>query len=265
MLSIGEFSRVTQITVKALRLYHEKGILVPDAVDESSGYRYYGPQAVERALIVKRLKEMGFSLDEIREILEECQDDGEIVFRVERKLAEIEKNLRQYNDMKKTLSLFLQSAEARRMKVVPGVVIEDLPGRLICGLRFQGKYQEVGVKIGVVFRACARAAAGRPFSLYYDGEFKEEGADIEICVPVKKKISAEGIDCRTLAGGQAATIVHRGPYATLGPSYQKLFEYCADKGLRTILPIREEYIKAPGFIFRGNPKNYLTKLMVVLS
>lgn len=211
MLSIGEFSRVTQITVKALRLYHEKGILVPDAVDESSGYRYYGPQAVDRALTVKRLKEMGFSLDEIREILEECKDDGEIVARVEKKLAEIEKSLRRYDDMKKTLALFLQSAEARRMKVIPGVVVEDLPDRLIGGLRFQGKYQEVGAKIGVVFRACARAAAGRPFSLYYDGEFKEDGADIEICVPVKKKVGAEGIECRMLAGGKAATIVHRGP------------------------------------------------------
>jgi len=245
VLSIGEFSRVTEITVKALRLYHEKGILVPDTVDASSGYRYYGSQSVARAATVKRLKDMGFSLDEIRVILEECREDGEIVARVERKLAEIEKSLHQYNEMKKTLAMFLHGAEAQRMKVAPGVVIEDLPDQLICGLRFRGKYQDVGSKIGVVYRSCARVAAGRPFSLYYDGEFKENGADIEICVPIKKKVAAAGIDCRMLPGGRAATIVHRGPYATLGRSYQKLFEHCSDEGLRTVLPIREEYIKAP--------------------
>jgi len=265
MLSIGEFSRVTRITIKALRLYHEKNILVPDLIDDSSGYRYYGPRAVDRARIVVRLKDMGFSLEEIREILEECRDDGEIVARVEKKLAEVEKSLRQYAEMKETLALFLQSAEARKMQVTPGVAVEDLPPRLICGLRFKGKYEEVGSKIGIVFRACARVADGRPFALYYDGEFKDEGADIEICVPVKRKVKAEGIDCRELPGVKAAVLIHRGPYAALGPSYQKLFEFCSDRKLSTGLPIREEYIKAPGFIFKGNPKNYLTKLMVPLG
>jgi DNA-binding transcriptional MerR regulator len=265
VLSIGEFSRVTRITVKALRLYHEKGILVPDAVGDSSGYRYYGSGAVERAETVKRLKEMGFSLDEIRDILEACKDDGEIVARVERKLEDVEKSLRQYGEMKKTLALFLQSAEARRLKVVPGVALEDLPDILICGLRFRGKYEDVGHKIGPLFRACARQAAGRPFSLYYDGEFKEEDADIEICVAVKRKVAAAGIDCRSLPGGRAATIIHRGPYPTVGRSYQTLFEFCAEKELKTLLPIREEYVKGPGFIFRGNPKNYLTKLTVLLE
>ena len=41
MLSIGEFSRVTQLSIKALRLYHEKGILSPGKVDPATGYRYF--------------------------------------------------------------------------------------------------------------------------------------------------------------------------------------------------------------------------------
>jgi DNA-binding transcriptional MerR regulator len=57
MLSIGELSRVTQLTIKALRLYHEKGILIPDRIDYDSKYRYYRSNAVEKALIIKRLKE----------------------------------------------------------------------------------------------------------------------------------------------------------------------------------------------------------------
>jgi len=41
MFSIGEFSRITGLSIKALRLYHEKGILVPGRVDDATGYRYY--------------------------------------------------------------------------------------------------------------------------------------------------------------------------------------------------------------------------------
>jgi len=57
MLSIGEFSRVTRLTIKALHLYHEKGLFVPDLVGESSSCRYSGPRAVERACVVIQLKD----------------------------------------------------------------------------------------------------------------------------------------------------------------------------------------------------------------
>jgi DNA-binding transcriptional MerR regulator len=265
VLSIGEFSRVTQLTIKALRLYHEKGILVPDFIDESSGYRYYGARGVEKALVVRNLKEMGFSLDEIRDILEECRDDREIIARVEKKLREVEQSIGQFRSMKENLSLFLQSSEGHRMKYSEGIELEDIPDMLVCGLRFKGKYSEVGQRIGMLFRKCGRQARDRPFSLYYDGEFKEEDADIEVCVEVKKKVAAEGIDCRKLKGGKAVAAIHRGPYETIGKSYQKLFEHCAQKHLAPLFPTREQYLKSPGFIFKGNPKKYLTKLIVLYS
>jgi len=56
MLSIGEFSKVTKLTIKALRLYHRKGILVPDEIDFESSYRYYKSDAVEKACRIKGLK-----------------------------------------------------------------------------------------------------------------------------------------------------------------------------------------------------------------
>ena len=265
MLSIGEFSRVTQLSIKALRLYHERGILVPDLIDESSGYRFYGAKAVEKALVVKNLKDMGFSLDEIRDILEKCRDDREIIARVEKKLEDIERSVRQYKSMKENLSLFLQSAEGQGMKYSEGIEPESIPDSLICGIRFKGKYNEVGGRIGVLFRKCGRQATGRPFALYYDGEFKEEDADIEVCVEVKKKTAAEGIDCRELKGGKAVAVIHQGPYKTIGKSYQKIFEYCAEKRLTPLFPTREQYLKSPGVIFKGNPKRYLTKLILLVK
>ena len=78
MFSIGEFSRITSLTVKALRFYHEKGILVPARVDEDSGYRYYSTDNAARARLIVRLRDLEFSLEEIREILQHT-DESDIL------------------------------------------------------------------------------------------------------------------------------------------------------------------------------------------
>ena len=58
LFSIGEFSRVTGLTVKALRFYHEEEVLVPAEVDGVTGYRYYADRQVETARAVKFLREL---------------------------------------------------------------------------------------------------------------------------------------------------------------------------------------------------------------
>ena len=89
MLSIGELSIITKLSIKALRFYHEKGLLIPDKIDYDSKYRYYRNSAVEKALVIKRLKDMGFSLKEISRIVQSCDEDIQIVDDVEKKLKEI--------------------------------------------------------------------------------------------------------------------------------------------------------------------------------
>lgn len=261
MLSIGEFSLVTQLSIKALRLYHEKGILVPSSVNMRSKYRYYGSQAVERALVLRKLQELGFSLQEIKEIFSGCQDDAQIAVHVQKKLAEIGQTIRKYQGIQKNLRLFLDSVKEEKMLLQTDIESEIIPEMLICAIRFQGKYNQVGPKFAALFKSAGRRAAGKPFALYYDGEYKEENADIEACLEVKKEIRKAGISCRRLMGGKALTLLHYGPYEELGRSYQLLFEHCCERGLEVLLPTREQYLKGPGMIFHGNPKKYVTKLI----
>lgn len=263
MLSIGEFSRVTRLSIKALRLYHEKGILVPDRIDTGSKYRYYRRGAVEKGLVIRRLKDMDFSLDEIKTIVRECSDDRQLVKHVEAKLEEVNRRLRQIETLKGTLSAFLDNTEGDNMDYSVQIERETIPGFTVCGIRFKGRYSEVGPRFGKLFKTCGRYAVGKPFSLYYDGDYREEGADIEACMVVKKAVSVEGVDCRDLEGGNAVTLVHRGPYRELGRSYLRLYEYCREYGLKVLLPTREQYLKGPGMIFRGNPKRYITKIIML--
>ncbi len=69
MYKIGELSRLSQIPVKTLRFYDAEGILVPDVIDEFTGYRYYGAAKLSDCYRIVALKELGFSLSEIKEFL----------------------------------------------------------------------------------------------------------------------------------------------------------------------------------------------------
>ena len=68
-LSIGDFSRMTHLSVTALRHYHEVGLLQPAEIDPDSGYRFYAPEQVQTAQVIRRFKDLGMPLDEIKAVL----------------------------------------------------------------------------------------------------------------------------------------------------------------------------------------------------
>ena len=70
-LKIGEFSRLCRVTVRTLRHYEEIGLLVPEIVDQFTGYRYYSIEQLQKMQSILQLKGMGFSLEEIRELYED--------------------------------------------------------------------------------------------------------------------------------------------------------------------------------------------------
>src|SRR4051794_8626829 len=69
-LSIGDFSRMTYLSVKALRHYHDVGVLEPAEIDPATGYRSYLPSQVGLAQMVRRLRDLGMPLDEVRIIMQ---------------------------------------------------------------------------------------------------------------------------------------------------------------------------------------------------
>ena len=69
MLKIGDFSKLSRVSIRMLRHYDEIGLLAPGKVDAFTGYRYYGEEQLPTIYRINALKEMGFGLAEIREIL----------------------------------------------------------------------------------------------------------------------------------------------------------------------------------------------------
>ncbi len=121
MLSIGEFSKITGLTVKTLRFYHEAGVLVPSYVDEDTGYRYYAENKIETARIITLLRGLEFPLPEIADILSTHSDDADILEFLERQKIAIEEKVRAYRKIGVSLDQIIsnereaQSHERRKL------------------------------------------------------------------------------------------------------------------------------------------------------
>lgn len=265
--SIGEFSRITSLTIKSLRLYHEKEILVPSEVDEFTGYRYYDEANVELARTIKILKDYDFSLTEIKEIIDECSEESEMIEQLIRKKSEIEKKISRYKDVSRSIELIIQKESESKMKNESEFEIEEktVDTLLIAGYRMKGKYPDIGKGFGILGKNLGRQINGKAMCLYYDGEYKEDEADFEPCFPVRKGTDSEGIKVRELKGGKCVSLIHKGSYETIGDSYKRIIGYVSQKKYKSQTPSREVYLKGPGMIFKGNPNNYLTEIQFFIE
>lgn len=265
--SIGEFSQVARVSVKALRLYHERGLLRPDFIDPESGYRYYSVDQIYEAQVIRLLKDIGFSLAEIKDILEGGDDDEAVIDRLKRKKLELHERVQSYRRSIHEIELLMKQERAGVNAGADGDDVEErmIPDMLIAGHRMVGQYHEVGRGFALLGRYAGRVTVGKPMCLYYDGEFRENDANFEAAVEIKSAVSRPEIDCRVLEGGRAFCVMHRGPYNRLSEAYQKLFAAVKREGVAVRQPTREAYHKGPGMILKGNPERYLTEVQFLIE
>ncbi len=265
MFTIGEFSRLSGLTVKALRFYHEEGLLEPTAVDEQSGYRYYDASKVELARTIAFLKQLDFSLAEIRELLAE---DADLTAALERQRAAIDERIRRLKKARRSLDDFLTAQREGKQMLTTKAAFQceekDLPAMKIAAYRMHAPYKDCGAGFAKVGKAFWNQICGPAMLLCYDMDYQEV-ANYETCMPVKGGQSKDGIEVRELPAGRCVSLLHRGPYEQLSRSYQIALAYVKEKGYELVAPCREVYLKGPGMIFKGNPKNYLTEIQLMIE
>lgn len=196
MYSIGEFSRITGLTVKTLRFYHEKGLLLPQCVDAESSYRYYSTHQIEPARVIARLRSMDFSLEQIGEILVSLQHDDDILAHLEKQRQLIDQKQKQYREIAQSLDVILLHERKARMALQQSKFepeLKTLEPLLIAGYRMKGKYSNCSTGFSKLGRALGRYIAGSALLLHYDSEYKENDADFEACFPVRQGKSSEDI------------------------------------------------------------------------
>ena len=268
LFSIGEFSRITGVTVKALRFYHDEGLLVPSFIDPQSGYRYYAEPMIDRARAIVYLRGLEFPLDQIKSILEDAPDDDneQLLAAMDRRKAEIEARIRQLRGVVRSLEEFISSQrEVRAMSISSANDVQEktIDPMLVAAVRMKGRYADCSSGFATIGRSLGRQINGPAMLLHYDNEYKEDDADFEACLPVKQPPKAvEGVDIRQLPECRCVCLIHHGPYDRMGPSYAKALKYVKEKGYTIVSPTREVYVKGPGMIFKGNPRKYVTEIQI---
>jgi DNA-binding transcriptional MerR regulator len=267
MFSIGEFSRVTGLTIKTLRFYHEEGLIIPSYVDPESGYRYYDDRQMELARTIAFLRRLEFPLAEIKTLLESRNSEEELLDWMLRQKAALQQRIARYRNAMRELDEFIsdERRSSGMAKTAFEIVNKSLAPQMIASIRMKGRYADCGKAFARIARAFGRHINGSPFLLHYDTEYKENDADFEVCIPVRQQKQADGISWRQLPGAECVALLHKGPYDQLGKSYAKILRNVRERGCTIVMPTREVYLKGPGMILKGNPWNYLTDIQIPIE
>ena len=251
-LSIGDFSRMTHLSIKALRHYHEVGLLVPAEVDSSSGYRYYAPDQVVRAQVVRRFRDLGMPVEEVKSLLEapDLASRNEVIVA---HLSRMQEQLEQTEATVTSLRSLLEASPAplpveyRSVPDTPALAVaETVEAEAAIDWWFSAfdelyrTVEELGV-----------APAG-PSGCLFPGEFYEvEKADLVAFVPLPGPAGAGPGRARpwVVPGGELAVAVHAGPFSDMDRTYGSLGIHVAERAIGVAGPIREHYLVS----FRDTP------------
>ena len=143
LIKIGEIAAFFGVSVKAVRIYEKKGILVPAKIDHDTGYRYYTPNQVQTLNALLDLKGLGFSLDEIKDIMAGKIEGESLVAAMKRKrikwqdaisvaeskIDSIDQMAGRICDSKEAAKLHELTEDERAWLLVKLVCVEDFSGR----------------------------------------------------------------------------------------------------------------------------------------
>ena len=251
-LTIGEFSRMTHLSVKALRHYHDVGVLEPAVIDRYTGYRSYEAGQVPSAQVIRRLRDLGMPLDSIRAVL--AAPDVEARNReIAAHLAQMERQLEQTQASVAALRALLQGPPPR-----PAIELRSIPAVTALAVREMVSvdgFVEWGTgAFGVLSGALAAAGltAAGPFGALYPGDFFElERAELTLFLPFLPVTDA-GADAARLPAGrvrlleipavEAAVLVHEGTPDDIDRTYGALGTAVAERAIGVDGPIREYYL-----------------------
>lgn len=259
MYKIGEFSTLAKTTIKTLRYYEKEKLLLPFFVDEN-GYRYYETTQLLDLVKIISLRQVGLSIEEIKNILNGSELDNVL----RNRKADIEKELTEY---KYQLSKINYLLEERNMKYE--VITKELPDYVV--YYKEGIIENFSEAANFIMKSGEECLAVNPdikciepdycYMNYLDGEYKETNIKVRYCQAVEKEgVSTDTIKFMKLNSVLAVCTYHKGDYSTLGEAYGFLMKYIEENGYEIIESPRERYID--GIWNKETVNDWLTEIQI---
>lgn len=243
MLTIGEFSRMTQLSVRTLRRYHEGGLLDPAVVDESTGYRYYAVEQIPTAQVIHRLRELDVPLGEVQRIVR-TPDPGVRASLVAEHLRRLEAQLDRTRAAVVSLRRLLQPDPAPI-----SVQLRAEPARTVAAVEAVVDHGEVGAWYAVAMaelEACVGDAASGPPGGSYDNALFERGRGrVLVYLPTTEPPRTGRVHAVTLPAAELAVATHVGEHDGVEVTYGELGTWVVQNAMAVAGPVREVYLVGP--------------------
>lgn len=264
MFRIGEFSTLTQVSIRMLRYYDEIGLLKPSETDGATGYRLYSAGQIPRLQKIVMLRDLRFSCEEIRYALEHWELAGKLLDEKKRDMeCEIARLRQHITDIDKSM----RDLECGRLDVRYNVQLKSVPALQVVSLRrvvarydCEGElWQELGRRMQD--RRIAPSRRGTALTLFHDEGHMDSDVDIEVAVQVARlPPSGGGLASRVLpAQGLMACILVHGPFSGIGPAYASFAHWLEqNRQLRMDGICRQICHRGP--FNEPDPAHYLTQL-----
>jgi DNA-binding transcriptional MerR regulator/effector-binding domain-containing protein len=246
-LSIGAFSRLTHLSIKTLRYYHEVGLLEPAAVDPDSGYRYYKAGQAHAAHLVRRFRDLGLPVADVKAVLaapDLTARDAILAGHLDR----MRQQLRQTEVAVDSLRRMLEGGsgpitiEERLLEGAPTIsVAADLKRADVAAW-----WWDALAGLRAMARAAGLEQTGPVGGLYADELFTQDAGHARVYLPVRVSPALDGTGARwELPAGRFAVALHEGAHGDVDRTYAALGTYATANGLDGVGPVRELYLADP--------------------
>ena len=251
VLGIGDFSRMTHLSIKALRHYHDVGLLEPAQVDRFTGYRSYEIGQISTAQVIRRLRALQMPLEGIRSVLTapdlatRNQEIAAHLTRMERQLAETQASVVGLRDL------------LEGPPVAPAVTFRRIPATMALGIEEVVEASEASdwgsaafAEIEAVRAGLGLEAAAAPGALFPGDFFELERSSLTAFVPVSPPeplapLPEGRVRWHEVPAVEAAVALHEGPLAEIDRTYAVLGTAVAERAIGIEGPNREYFLVGP--------------------
>ncbi|MBV1757456.1 MAG: MerR family transcriptional regulator [Dethiosulfatibacter sp.] len=264
MLKIGDFSRITRVSVRMLRHYDEIDLLKPQNVDKFSGYRFYSADQIPVVNRINVLKEMGFSLLEICGFLNKKMDSEQVLSLLHNKKREISSAIEKENERLLRVETLIKFIDKEMFFMKYEIAIKTIPAFRVLSLR--GTIPEYNVE-SILWEELQGYVSQNNLkcelpchAIYHDVGYKERDVDVEVTMCLSGNApETERIKVRELeAVDEMAIVMHEGPFEEMTAAYHALGVWLESNGYEMNGPTRAIYHKGPWC--EESPENYLTEI-----